>query len=73
MVWKDSGENSKGFKWIQEVESCKKRQEVPGRCFWMSEVSRGLEKCMNASEWCRKARNVQKGVKFGNQEGAAEL
>ena len=66
-------EYSKGFKWIQEVESFKKRQEVPGKCFWMSEVSGGLEKCMDASEWCRDAQKVWKGVKFGNQEGAGKL
>ena len=33
---------------IEEVESFRKRQEVPGKCFWMSEVSGGLEKCMEA-------------------------
>ena len=69
MVWKDS----KGFTRIQEVESFKKRQEVPGKHFWMLEVSGGLEKCMDASEWCREARKVCKGVKFGNQEGAEKL
>ena len=46
---------------------------MPGKRFWMSEVSGGLEKCMEASEWCRVARKVRKGVKFGNQEGAGKL
>ena len=46
---------------------------MPGKCFWMSEVSGGLEKCMDASEWCRDALKVRKGVKFGNQEGAGKL
>ena len=73
MVRKDSTEDSEGFEWIQEVESFKKRQEVPGKCFWMSEVSRGLEKCTKASEWCREAQKVWKGIKFGNQEGAGKL
>ena len=73
MVQKGSAEDSEGFEWIQEVESFKKRQEVPAKCFWMSEVSGGLEKCMDASEWCRDARKVRKGVKFGNQEGAGKL
>ena len=56
MVQKGSAEDSEGSEWIQEVESFKKRQEVPGKCFWMSEVSGGLKKCMEASEWCREAR-----------------
>ena len=73
MVRKGSTEDSKGFEQIQEVKSFKKRQEVPRKRFWMSEVSGGLEKCMEASEWCREARKVQKGVKFGNQEGAGRL
>ena len=46
---------------------------MPGECFWMSEVSGGLEKCMDALEWCREAQKVRKGVKFGNQEGAEKL
>ena len=66
-------EDSKGIEWIQEVGSFKKRQEVPGKCFWMSEVSGGLEKCMDASEWCRESQKVWNGVKFGNQKGAAKL
>ena len=49
------------------------RQEVSGKCFRMSEVSRGLKKCTDASEWCREAQKVWKGVKFGNQEGAGKL
>ena len=65
MVQKGSMEDSKGFKWIQEVESFKMRPEVPGKCFWMSEVSRGLGKCTDASEWCREARKVQKVQKPG--------
>ena len=73
MVRKGSAEDSEGFERIQEVESFKKRQEVPRKRFWMSEVSRGLEKCMEALEWCKKARKVRKGVKFGNQEGAGKL
>ena len=73
MVRKGSAEDSEGLEWIQEVESFKKRQEVPGKRFWMSEVSGGLEKCMEASEWCREARKVQKGVTFGNQEGAGKF
>ena len=73
MVQKGSAEDSEGFEWIQEVESFKKRQEVPGKCFWMSEVSGGLKKCMEALEWCRDALKVQKGVKFRNQEGAGKL
>ena len=48
-------------------------EEVPGKHFWMSEVSGGLEKCMDALEWCREAQKVRKGVKFGNQEGAEKL
>ena len=73
MVRKDSTEDSEGFEWIQEVESFKKRKEVPGKRFWMLEVTGGLEKCMEASEWCREARKVWKGVNFGNQEGAGKL
>ena len=73
MVRKGSAEDSEGFEWIREVKSFKKRQEVPGKRFWMSEVSGGLEKCTEASEWCMEARKVQKGVKFGNQEGAGKL
>ena len=73
MVRKGSAEDSEGFERIQEVESFKKRQEVPGKRFWMLEVSRGLEKCMKASEWCREAQKVREGVKFGNQEGAGKL
>ena len=68
MVWKGSAEDSEGFKWIQEVESFKKRQEVPGKCFWMLEVSGGLEKYMDASKWCREAGKVRNGIKFRNQE-----
>ena len=66
-------EDSKGFEWIQEVKSFKRRQEVPGKCFWTSEVSGGLEKCTDASEWCREAQKVWRGVNFGNQEGAGKL
>ena len=73
MVRKGSAEDSKGFEQIQEVKGFKKRQEVPGKHFWMSEVSGGLKKCMEALEWCREARKVRKGVKFGNQEGAGKL
>ena len=73
MVQKGSGEVSECYEHIQEVKSFKKRQEVPGKCFWMSEVSGGLKKCMDASEWCREALKVWKGVKFGNQEGAGKL
>ena len=73
MVRNGSAEDSEGSERIQEVESFKKRQEVPGKRFWMLEVSGGLEKCMEASEWCREARKVRKGVKFGNQEGAGKL
>ena len=73
MVRKGFAEDSEGIKRIQEVESFKKRQEVPGKCFWMLEVSRGLEKCINASEWFREAWKVWKGVKFRNQEGAGKL
>ena len=73
MVWKGSTKYSESFEQIQEVKSFKKRQEVPGKCFWMSEVSGGLEKCMDASEWCREAWKVRKGVNFGNQEGAEKL
>ena len=73
MVQKGSVEDSQGFERIKEVESLNKRQEVPGKRFWMSEVSRGLEKFMVASEWCREARKVRKGIKFGNQEGAGKL
>ena len=73
MVRKGSKKDSEGFEWIQEVESFKKRQEVPGKRFWMLEVSGGLEKCMGASEWCREALKVQKGVKFRNQEGTENL
>ena len=73
MVRKGSAEDSEGSERIQEVESFKKRQEVPGKRFWISEVSGGLEKCMEASEWCREAWKVRKGVKFGNQEGAGKL
>ena len=36
------------------------------------EHSRGLKKCMEASEWCREAWNVWKGIKFGNQAGAGK-
>ena len=36
-------EDSEGFERIQEVKSFKKRQEVPRKRFWMSEVSGGLE------------------------------
>ena len=64
MVRKGSAEDSEGFEWIQEVESFKKRQEVPGKRFWMSEVSGGLEKCMEALEWCREAQKVRKGVRL---------
>ena len=73
MLRKGSMKVYEGFEWIQEVKSFKKRQEVPGKRFRMSEVSGGLEKCMEASEWCREARKVWKGVKFGNQEGAGRL
>ena len=73
MVRKVSTEDSEGFKWTQAVKSSKKRQEVPGKCFWMLEVSGCLEKCMDASEWCREARKIWKGIKFGNQEGAEKL
>ena len=73
MVRKGSSEYPEDFKWIQEVESFKKRQEVLRKHFWMSEVSGGLEKCMEASEWCREARKVRKGVKLRNQEGAGKL
>ena len=41
---------------------------VPG-----CQVSGGLKKCMGASEWCRGAQNVRKGVKFRNQESAEKL
>ena len=50
MVRKGSAEDSEGIKRIQEFESFKKRQEVPGKHFWMLEVSGGLEKCINASQ-----------------------
>ena len=73
MVRKGSAEYSKGFERIQEVESFKKRQEVPRKRFWMSKVSRGLENCMEASEWRREAQKLRKDVKFGNQEGAGKL
>ena len=73
MVWKGSAKDFEDFECIQEVESFRKRQEVPGKCFWMSEVSGGLERCMDALEWCREAQKVRKGVKFGNQEGAGKL
>ena len=73
MVRKGSAEYSEGFEWTQEVESFKKRQEVSGKRFWMSEVSGGLEKCMGALEWFMEAWKVRKGVKFGNQEGAEKL
>ena len=73
MVQKGSAEYSMGFEWIQEVESFRTRQEVPGTCFGMSEVSGGLRKCMDASEWCREAQKVWKGVIFRNQEGAGKL
>ena len=73
MVRKGSGEDSEGFEQIQEVESFRTRQEMPGKRFWMLEVSRGLEKCTDASEWCMEAWKVWKGIKFGNQEGAGNL
>ena len=73
MVRKGSAEDSEGFERIQEVESFNKRQEVPRKHSWMSEVSGGLEKCMDTSEWCREAQKVRKGMKFGNQEGAGKL
>ena len=73
MVQKGSVEDSEHYRWIQEVESFEGRQEVPGKCIWMLEVSGGLKKCMKALGWCREARNVQKGVKFGNQEGGGKL
>ena len=73
MVRKCSAGDSEGLEWIQEVESFKKRQEVPGKRFGMSEVSGGLEKCMVDLEWCREAQKVRKGVKFENQEGAGKL
>ena len=73
MVWKGSMKDSRSYELIEEVESFRKRQELPGKCFWMSEVSRGLKKCTDTSEWCREAQKVQKGVKFGKQEGAGKL
>ena len=73
MVRKGLVEDSEHYQWIQEVKSFKRRQEVPGKHFWMLEVSRGLEKCTEASKWCREAPNVQNGVKFRNQEGAGKL
>ena len=66
MVLKGSAKYSGSYKLIKEVESFRKRQEVPGKRFWMSGVSEGLEKCMDATEWCREARKVRKSIKFRN-------
>ena len=73
MMWKGSAKDSGSYKLIKEVKSFRKRQEMPGKHFWMLEVSRGLEECTDASEWCREAWKVQKDIKFRNQEGAGKL
>ena len=73
MVRKCSIKYSWSYKPIEEVKSFRKRQEVPGKRFWMSDVSGGLKKCMDASEWCREAQKVWKNVKFRNQEATGKL
>ena len=62
---------------VQLFEAQKKNGKIQDKLFleggMVWKVSRGLKKCKDALEWCRKAQKVQKGVKFGNQEGAGKL
>ena len=52
MVRKGLVEDSEHYQWIQEVKSFKRRQEVPGKHFWMSEVlevSKNIQKPWNGA------------------------